>query len=167
MEIVIERATSADAKEILEYLKQAGAETDNLTFGGEGLPYTPEEEAQHIKEAENSHNEVMLLAKADGKIIGDAGLSRMSRRMSHRGNLGLAVKKEYWNCGVGSRLISEAIKFAKENQIEIIDLEVRCDNTAAIHLYEKFGFKRIGTHPAFFKLDGNEIPFDYMYLKVE
>ena len=33
-------------------------------------------------------------------------------------------------------------------------------------VYEKFGFKKIGTHPAFFKIGGKEISFDYMCLKV-
>lgn len=31
-----------DAKNMLEYLKQVGGESDNLTFGKEGLPFTPE-----------------------------------------------------------------------------------------------------------------------------
>lgn len=33
MNIVIERATAKDAAAMIEYLKQIGGETDNLTFG--------------------------------------------------------------------------------------------------------------------------------------
>ena len=36
MGIIIEKATSADAPAILEYLKKIGEETDNLSFGAEG-----------------------------------------------------------------------------------------------------------------------------------
>lgn len=36
MSIMIDKATPADAAAIIEYLKQVGAETDNLTFGAEG-----------------------------------------------------------------------------------------------------------------------------------
>ena len=37
LNITIEKASHNDATEILQFLKQIGAETDNLTFGAEGL----------------------------------------------------------------------------------------------------------------------------------
>lgn len=169
MSIVIERASCKDAEAILAYMKQIGGETDNLTFGSEGLPFTVEEEASHVKQLENSCDDVMFVAKDNGKIIGDASLSRLPRRMKHRGDLGISVVRKYWNQGIGSRLLREVLSFAKENAFEIIDLQVRSDNTAAIHLYEKFGFQKIGMHPSFFKMgkeEIEEIAFDFMYLRI-
>ena len=167
MSIIIEKATCDDAAEILQYLKQIGAETDNLTFGAEGLPFTTESEAAYIRQIENSCDAIMLIAKENGKIIGNASLSRLPRRMKHRGDLGVSVLKECWNKGIGSQLLREIINFAKENSFEVIDLQVRSDNLSAIHLYKKFGFKKIGTHPVFFKIDSEEISFDYMCLKIQ
>ena len=167
MSIVIEKASREDAEEMLAYLKQIGSETDNLTFGAEGVCCTVEEEAEHIRQTENSHDEAMFVAKDGDKIIGDASLSRLPRRMRHRGDFGIAVVREYWNQGVGRRLLEEIIRFARENAFEIIELQVRSDNAAAIHLYEKFGFQKMGIHPGFFKIGDREIPFDYMYLKVQ
>lgn len=166
MSVIIEKASCEDAKAILEYMKQIGMETDNLTFGAEGLPSTIEEESAYIEKLKNSRDDVMFLAKDNGRIVGDASLNRLPRRMNKRGDFGIAVIKEYWNKGVGSQLLSKIVDFAKENSFEIIDLQVRSDNLAAIHLYEKFGFQKIGTHPAFFKIGDKEIPFDYMYLKI-
>ena len=167
MSITIEKATCADAAEILQYLKQIGAETDNLTFGAEGLPFTIESEAAYISQIENSCDAIMLIAKENGKIVGDASLSRLPRRMKHRGDLAVSVLKKCWNRGIGSQLLLEIINFAKENSFEVIDLQVRSDNLSAIHLYEKFGFKKIGTHPAFFKIGSEEVAFDYMCLKIQ
>ena len=167
MSITVEKATFEDAAEILQYLKQIGSETDNLSFGVEGLPFTVESEAAYICQIENSFDEIMLVAKENGKIIGNASLSRLPRRMKHRGDFSISVLKEYWNKGVGSQLILKIINFAKENSFEIIDLQVRSDNLAAIHLYEKFGFKKIGIHPAFFKIGSEEISFDYMCLMIQ
>lgn len=164
MGIIIERATCEDAAEILEYLKQVGAETDNLTFGAEGLPFTTESEALYISQTENSCDDIMLIAKEDGKIVGNANLSRLPRRMKHRGEFSISVQKEYWNKGIGSHLLLEIIQFAKENSFEVIDLQVRSDNLSAIHLYKKFGFKKIGMHPSFLKIGDEEISFDYMCL---
>lgn len=166
MSIVIEEASYKDAEAMLEYLKQVGGETENLTFGSEGLPITIEEEADYIRRLENSEDGILFVAKDNGRIIGDASLSRLSRRMKHRGDFGIAVLREYWNCGVGSRLLSEIINFAKSHSFEVIELQVRCDNAAAIHLYEKFGFQKFGTHESFFKLGKEEIAFDYMYLEL-
>ncbi|MBR6796701.1 MAG: GNAT family N-acetyltransferase [Clostridia bacterium] len=167
MGIIIEKATCEDSAGILQYLKQIGAETDNLTFGAEGLPFTNESEAAYISQIENSCDDIMLIAKEDGKIVGNASLSRLPRRMKHRGDFGVSVLKEYWNKGIGGQLLLEIIKFAKQNSFEVIDLQVRSDNLSAIHLYEKFGFKKIGTHPAFFKIGGKEISFDYMCLRIQ
>lgn len=167
MNITIMKARSEDAAEILQYLKQVGVETDNLSFGEEGLPFTVESEAAYIRQIENSFDEIMLIAKENGKIVGNASLSRMPRRMKHRGDFSISVLKKYWNKGIGRQLLFEIIKYAKENSFEIIDLQVRSDNLSAIRLYEKFGFKKIGAHPAFFKMNGEEISFDYMCLMIK
>lgn len=156
-----------DAEAMLAYLKQIGGETENLTFGPEGLAITVEEEAAWIRQLENSGDGVMFVAKDGEKIIGDASLSRLPRRMRHRGDFGIAVLREYWNCGIGSRLLSEVLRYAKENAFEVVELQVRSDHTAAIHLYEKFGFQKFGTHPCFFKIGKEQVSFDYMYLNLK
>ena len=164
MNIGIKKAAPSDAAMILEYLKQVGGETDNLTFGSEGVPFSVEAEAEFISSMENSIDNIMLLAKCDDQIAGCASLSRLPRRMKHRGDLAISVAKEYWNKGIGSQLLNNIIAFAKENNFEVIDLQVRSDNKRAIHLYEKYGFKKTGEHPAFFKISGENIKFEYMYL---
>lgn len=166
MNIVIRKADREDAAEILQYLNKVGGETDNLTFGSEGVPFTVEMEEEYLSRLENSRDSVMLLATEDGRIVGNASLNRLSRRMSHRGDFAVSVMREFWNKGIGSRLLKEIIAFAKENSFEVIDLQVRCDNVSAIRLYEKYGFEKIGTHPAFFKINGEEIAFDFMCLKI-
>ena len=167
MSYVIEKAVPKDAEAILQYLKQVGGETDNLTFGEEGVPFTVEEEAEYLAGLEASKDSIMLVAKEDGAIIGCANLNRQPRRMSHRGGIGLSVLKAYWNRGIGGQLIESLIEFAKSNGVEIVDLQVRSDNAPAIHLYEKYGFVKIGTHPAFHKIGEEELAFDYMCMRIK
>ena len=167
MDIRIEKAAPTDAAMLLEYLRQVGGEMDNLTFGSEGMPFSVEAEAEFISSVENSIDNIMLLAKSDEKIVGCASLSRLPRRMRHRGDFAISVAKEYWNKGIGSQLLNNIIAFAKENNFDSIDLQVRSDNKSAIHLYEKYGFKKIGRHPAFFKIENEDISFDIMCLDLE
>lgn len=167
MSFIIKKATKSDAAKMLEFLRRVGGETDNLTFGKEGVSTTIQEEAKYIEKQENSSDSVMLIAKENEEIVGTASLTRYPRRMSHRGDFSVSVIREHWNKGIGRELAEQIIAFAKTNNFEIIDLQVRSDNRAAIHLYEKLGFEKIGTHPFFFKIDGQDVPFDYMYLKIK
>lgn len=167
MSILIERTAPADAAALLDYLKQVGGETDNLTFGPEGLPFTVEAEADYLAQLENSRDSIMLVARENGTIIGNASLSRLPRRMGHRGDFSVSVAKSHWNKGIGTQLLTRILEFARENGFEIIDLQVRSDNLPAIHLYKKFGFQTLCTYPAFFKIDGKPIDFDYMCLHLK
>lgn len=164
MRIEIKKASPEDASELLNYLKQIGSETDNLTFGAEGLPISVEAEASYISGLEDSHDGIMLVAKADGQIIGNASLSRYPRRMRHRGEIGVSVAKAYWNNGIGRQLLNAVISFARDNHFEILDLQVRSDNLSAIHLHEKLGFQKLCTYPNFFKINNQYVDFEFMYL---
>ncbi len=167
MSITIQNATPKDAAALLAYLKQVGGETDNLTFGAEGVHFTVEQEAEFVASMENSKDDIMLVAKDGEKVIGITTLNRLPRRANHRGDFGISVLKDYWNQGIGTKFLQAIIDFAKENKFEVIDLQVRSDNERAIHLYEKFGFRKLGTHPSGHKVNGESIPFDYMCLELK
>ena len=163
-EIKIREAAAEDAEAMIDYMKIIGGETDNLTFDGAGLPITVEQEKDFLRNVRNDKTSVYLFACKDGEIIGSGSLSGLPRRMSHRAELGIAVKKAYWGRGVGTMLMERLLTYARENGIELINLEVRKDNESAVHLYEKFGFKSIGISPAFFKINDTYIDFELMYL---
>ena len=164
MSFSVERARPEDAAALVEYLRAVGGESDNLTFGAEGLPVTAEEEAGFIrKNLENPRN-LMLLAKEEGRIIGDGHIEAFSRRLSHRAGLGITVRKAAWGRGVGTAIMERLIAHAWEQDIEIIELQVRSDNARAIRLYEKFGFVKIGHYPGFLKVDGVYAGCDLMNL---
>lgn len=169
MDIVIEKARPEDAAELLTLLSTIGGESDNLTFGSEGLPITAEEEVAYLRSLEHSTSSVMFVAKKDGRIVGNASFNGMTReRLKHRGEFGISVSKSEWGHGVGSKLLEAVIDFARNTaHAEIISLEVRQDNVRAIRLYEKYGFEKIGSFPGFFKINGEYIDFDLMnlYLK--
>lgn len=161
------RAVPEQAAEILACLQRIGGETDNLSFGAEGLPFSVEDEKNFIASLENSADGVMMIAKADGMIVGSATLSRLPRRNSHRGELGLSVQKAYWGRGIGTALMESVILYAKGNGYAVIDLQVRCDNDRAIGLYRRFGFQKIGTHPDFSRVGQQAVSYDFMYLDLD
>lgn len=115
---VIERARADDAAALLDYLKIVGGETENLNFGAEGVPLDLETEQAYLRSQCESADNVQYLAKANGEIIGTASLNRKPRRMSHRREFGISLKKEWWGCGAASALTEAVLAFAKENGFE-------------------------------------------------
>ena len=161
--IIIKEAKPEDAAKLIEYTKIVGAQTDNLSFGKEGAGDTPEVE-EFIKRINSDPKSVMYFAWKNDDIVGSANISGMKRRMSHRANFAISVAKSEWGSGIGSALLEKCISFAKDNEIEIINLDTRSDNIRAISLYKKFGFVKIGRMPAFSKINGEYIDADLMYL---
>ena len=163
----IVRAQAQDASALLEYLKIVGGETENLSFGAEGVPLDAEAERTYLGMQAQSCDHIQLLAKANGEIIGTASLNRKKNRMNHRAEFGISVKKTWWGCGVASTLTENILVFARETGVEQINLEVRSDNNRAIALYKKFGFRKLCTFPGFFKINGAYIDFDLMNLELD
>ncbi len=163
-QIMIREALPEDAEAVLACLKQVGGETDNLTFGSEGLPFTAEQERIFLQEQQASDHGVFLCAWDGPHLVGTASLQPLPRRMYHRAELGISVVKAYWGRGIGSQLLEQVIAYAKTHSIELLNLEVRSDNARAIHLYEKYGFRSIGISPAFFKIGSQYADCVLMYL---
>lgn len=165
-DFTIERTRPEDAAAMLEYLKIIGGETDNLNMGTNGILIPVEQEEAYLRSMVGSTDSAMFTAKINGEIIGVANVSRLTRRMSHRGSIGVSVRQCAWHRGIGTALVETLIAFARENSFEQLELEVRSDNDRAIRLYERFGFRKTGTMPAFLKVNGKDCDCDFMVLRV-
>lgn len=167
MEITYRRAQPADAEKLLEYLKAVGGESDNLTFGAEGIPFSVERERQLLENRAASDVSMILLALDGAEIVGNGTVDgSRNPRFSHRRNLAITVRKPYWGQGIGSGLMERMIEFAKNGGAEVLSLEVRSDNVRAKSLYQKFGFETFGVYPKFFKFGSDYFDADYMVLRL-
>ena len=66
---VIERARAEDAAALLDYLKIVGGETENLSFGAEGVPLDLETEQDYLRSQCGSTDNVQYLAIYLGEIL--------------------------------------------------------------------------------------------------
>lgn len=166
MNIIYREAEPSDAGKFLEYSKIVGSETDNLTFGAEGLSLTISQEADFIRKFAGNPGSIMIVAFDEGELIGTGAVSVVSGkpRFAHRREIAISVRKDYWGKGIGTGIMNVLMDFAKKSGAEVIELEVRSDNEAAISLYKKFGFEKIGTNEKFFKINGEFFAADYMNL---
>lgn len=65
---VIERARAEDAAVLLDYLKIVGGETENLSFGAEGVSLDLEAEQDHLRMQSESTDNVLLMRGAAGNF---------------------------------------------------------------------------------------------------
>ena len=167
--ITIRKAKIEDAQAILQYLDQIGKESDNLTFGEEGIGYTLEDEEKLIQSYDENLNSTMFIALDSNQVVSVGNLSASKReRTKHVSVLGISVLKSHWNMGIGKQMMNTLIEFAKQApDTKAIHLEVRSDNLVAIHLYESVGFKKNSTIPEMMHIQDNYCDIDLMILNLK
>ncbi|MEW6040861.1 MAG: ribosomal protein S18-alanine N-acetyltransferase [Elusimicrobiota bacterium] len=110
----------------------------------------PWSEQSFKKELSIKFSRFFVAENSDGEIAGFAGLWFYSGE-GHIVNM--AVKEEYRKSGIGKAFIEFLLSFARKNNLNSIFLEVASKNTAAIHLYESYGFKRYATRHNYYPQD--------------
>jgi ribosomal protein S18 acetylase RimI-like enzyme len=105
-----------------------------------------------------------VAVSAAERIIGHIDLRGHAERFAeHRCLLGMGVDRAHRKVGLGNALIRQAEEWVKANELlEWIDLQVLSNNTKAIRLYERSGFKQTGETPDMFRIDGKSFSYTAM-----
>lgn len=69
--------------------------------------------------------------------------------------LTIGVDPDYQGKKLGSLLLRDSLLAALKNEVQECFLEVRVSNIVAQNLYKKYGFKIVGTRPAYYNPVGN------------
>lgn len=165
--LVIREAKKEDAPVIIDYINKVCKETDNLTFGEGEFGITVDNEVEFIEGILKSDNQLMICAFIEENLVGQLTFNAGHRpRVSHAGEFGITVLKEYWGLGIGTELIKYMIHWAKETGIiRKINLRVRSDNQGAIRLYQSLNFVYEGTITREFLIDGKF--YDSLHMGME
>ena len=100
----------------------------------------------------NNNLSYYVVAEVGGKPIGYGGLWIILDE-GHITNI--AVHPDHRKNGVANAILQNIMDFAKKNRLVFLTLEVRESNVAAISLYDKFGFRRVGIRKGYY-YDNNE-----------
>jgi ribosomal-protein-alanine N-acetyltransferase len=154
---VIRRATEADIDQVIEvnlrslpenywygFYQYVLSEWGDLflvaEIGGKIVGYMMNRvEETHDRVLMGLENELEPAHKRSGPLDVFKRVFSGSARVGHV--ISIAVLQEYRRRGIGSALMSEALKiFEKKYDVDSVYLEVRVSNQPAINMYEKFGF---------------------------
>ena len=70
--------------------------------------------------------------------------------------LAIATHPDWRRRGIGARLLDRVLAVAREHAASIVTLEVRRNNVPALAMYERRGFRRVGTRPRYYQEDGED-----------
>ena len=101
----------------------------------------------NLKNDFSNPNSTYLIARVENEIVGFAGFLKICDEANI---MNIVTKKNKRNLGIGSKLLENLILYAKNRNCKIITLEVNEHNNIAIHLYEKYNFKRIGLRKKYY-----------------
>jgi RimJ/RimL family protein N-acetyltransferase len=154
----IRSARPEDAEVLIAYVKVVTQESDYLIIQADEFQNTEEEERQWVQKRVDDPGKIAIVAEASGELIGLLDFDNGSRkRLAHRGTLGMTVRKEWRDRGVGTALLQCFIEWAEANPLtEKVGLGVFAGNEAAIQLYRRFGFVEEGRQPKEVKMGPNE-----------
>ena len=136
-----------DIQGMLDYLYQSAEETDFvLRYPEECSRYTAEGERELFDRINRSDTEAMLVCIVEGIVAGNCQITWNNRiKTRHRASVAIALLRDYWNQGIGTRLFQELIKIAEDHEnILQMELEFIEGNSRARALYEKMGFRITG-----------------------
>jgi putative acetyltransferase len=131
----------------------------NCRWGTLQMPYQSRDEIQQkLEKPSPGMYKLVAVATDSQKVIGMVSLHTHRGRRVHVGALGMFVRDDYQNQGIGSKLLDAILDLA-ENWLNLkrLELEVYTDNLRAIHLYEKYGFVIEGTLHKYAFRDGNYV----------
>ena len=85
----------------------------------------------------------------------------LSRAGSKRARLySIAVHPRAAGKGLGRALLAEIEQVARERGAQVLSLEVRVDNSAAIALYERAGFRKTGRREGYYADGADALRFE-------
>ncbi len=157
-----------DVQGMLDYLYISAGETEFiLRYPEECSKYTAEGEKSLFDRINASDNEAMLVCLVDGKVAGNCQIIwSKGMKTRHRAAVAIALLKEYWNQGIGTRMFQELIRIAEENpNILQMELEFVEGYTRARALYEKMGFRITGVRPNAIRLKDGTLLNEYSMIR--
>ncbi len=150
--LLLRAVQPADAEAVAALVNLPG-----YRWGTLRLPFhTPDEVRGWI--GQPGRDVTALVAVAEGQVVGNAALERLSGRRSHVGRVGMGVHDAWTGQGVGSALLAALLDMADRwLGLRRVELTAWTDNAPALALYRRFGFAVEGTHVGYGFRDGRYV----------
>ncbi|KFI05330.1 GCN5 family acetyltransferase [Massilia sp. BSC265] len=166
--MTIRPATLEDLPALFAYLGEQLAENgrDGLLF--QPMEPTPDGVPPAMRErfatgmtrpaGQPGWRQVWIALDENGLVAGHIDLrGRPEPASGHRTLLGMGVRHDLRRAGIGTRLVQEALAWARAGGFAWVDLEVLAQNHKARALYARTGFHVTGEVPDLYRIGGQAV----------
>ncbi len=156
-EAVVRSAVPGDARRLCRLIDAVAAEPDVRILREPGS-LSERDLRRRIADGTSAAGELLLIAEADGELVGSLHLAQDHRVASaHVYDLGITVAQAFRGLGLGSALLELAAEWSRGRGGRKLTLSVFAHNEAAIRFYEANGFVREGLRRGQFIRAGREL----------
>jgi RimJ/RimL family protein N-acetyltransferase len=149
--MIVRRAEPSDAQSLKDLGDAVGAEPEGWLVTTNGWRNVADER-RYLRAIRRYPNAAVFVAEDEGAIVGRLSIARDQHpASSHVADLGLMVAASHRRRGIGTALLETAVEWARTAGVRKLELHVFPWNTAAIALYERFGFEREGFRKAHYR----------------
>ncbi len=168
-QITVRAPEEKEAQNLMDLKRGYIKNTSTLPWTLEEYPKDIGNELKLIEEYRESTNSILLIAEYEGELIGNLDITGSKRlKMAHTGMVGMGIKEDWRNQGLGKALMECAIEWAKNNsEIEILWLDVYASNELGYNLYKNTGFEVSGIIKGFFKEENGYMDKVQMYQRIK
>lgn len=115
-----------------------------------------------------ARGDFVIVAEEHAEIVGFLWAERGApNRIRHTAYIVTGIRKAWQGKGIGTAFFGMLDDWANQNGVLRLELTVECNNTAALHLYEKMGFAVEGRRRKAMRVSGEYIDEFYMGKLVE
>jgi RimJ/RimL family protein N-acetyltransferase len=149
--VQIRRAEPGDAASLVRLAEGVGSEEGGWLIA-DGDWRSVSEERRYLRAIRRHSYAAVLVAELDGRVVGRLSIGRDSHPASeHVADVGLMVAEEQRRRGIGLALMQAGEEWARSVGVLKIELHVFPHNEAALALYERLGYRRVGRRRAHFR----------------
>ena len=164
--MLIRNIRAEDAGNFFEMMCRLDEETEYMMYEpGERREKTPNLDRLKARiEGAASGGDLLIVADTEeGEIAGFLWAERGGpNRVKHTAYIVTGIRQAYRRQGIGTAFFRRLEDWAMKNGVTRLELTVECENTAAVSLYKKMGFRIEGTRPQSMKVNGRFVDEYYM-----
>jgi RimJ/RimL family protein N-acetyltransferase len=165
--LTVRPARPGDASALVALARAVGAEPGGWLLSTDDWRDVGTER-RLLRTLRNHPDAQVFVAEVPKVIVGRLSIGRDTHPASrHVADLGLMVAASHRRQGVGTRLLEEAVGWARRSGVRKLELHVLPHNAPAIALYERFGFTREGYRHGHYRRENTYLDAVLMAFEVD
>lgn len=164
--VIFKSPSEDDWQKMIEYIKCVASETPYILRTPEECKDTEESERAFIKRYNEDDCGCMISVFDGDTVVGNCNLTiRNRKKVRHRAELAIGLRKSHYSLGIGTALITELSIIARNLGCTQFELTYVGGNTRAVNLYTKCGFVEVGRMPNGVRFDDGTYADDVYMVK--